>query len=107
MKVEQFYNKNQFHLWSTTKAVDYLQSYDSTVVKVEVKAKPNSNGLLKTASVYITLGRDWDYSTTTSKHVYLFLEEYGHINFDGITNKRLYVNKLIKDGVINYDANMR
>lgn len=96
MKVEQFINKNQFHMYGINDGVwcDILQSYNSVVVKIEKQSK-------------ITLGIDWDYSTTTSKHVYAFLEEYGNVNFYGITNKRAYINKLIKDGVINYDANMR
>lgn len=92
MKVEQFINKNQFHLYGA--GIDILQSYNSTVVSI------NNNGT-------ITLGFDWDYSTTTSKHVYMFLEEYGNINFYGIRNKRAYVNKLIQDGAIIYDENMR
>lgn len=96
MKVEQFYNKNHFHLYGMNNGVwcDMLQSYNSLVVKIERQDK-------------ITLGSDWDYSTTTSKHVYLFLEEYDNINFDGVKNKRAYVNRLIENGVINYDANMR
>ena len=91
MKVEQFYNKNQFHLYGEGKNI--LQSYNSTVVLVD------SEG--------ITLGSDWDYSTTTSKHVYLFLEEYGNINFYGITNKRNYVRKLIENGTIIFDSKLR
>lgn len=104
MKVEQFINKNQFHLWSLDKPIDYLQSYKSLVVKIDYTTRQTKE---QTTTITITLGRDWDYSTTTSKHVYAFLEEYGNINFFGITNKRAYVNKLIKDGVIEYDENMR
>lgn len=102
MKVEQFYNKNQFHLYDYTHEdynKDILQSYDSTVVSIE----SNNTDYQKV----IILGIDWDYSTTTSKHVYLFLEEYGNINFYGIKNKRAYVNKLISEGAIIYDENMR
>ena len=104
MKVEQFINKNQFHLWSLDKPIDYLQSYNSLVVKIDYTTKQTRT---QTTTITITLGRDWDYSMTTSKHVYLFLETYGRVNFNGITNKRAYVNKLIKDGVIEYDENMR
>ena len=93
MKVEQFYNKNQFHLYGEGK--DILQSYDSTVVVID------------RATREITLGEDWDYSTTTSKHVYLFLEDYGGINFYGVSNKRNYVRKMIENGTINYDSNLR
>jgi hypothetical protein len=104
MKVEQFYNRNQFHIWDTTKAVDYLQSYNSLVVKIEYKT---ADTIGQTTQRIITLGRDWDYSTTTSKHVYLFLEEYGNVNFYGITNKREYVRKLIENGTIQYDGGMK
>ena len=104
MKVEQFYNRNQFHIWDTTKAVDYLQSYNSLVVKVEIDT---TQEIGQKSRYIITLGRDWDYSTTTSKHVYLFLEEYGGINFDGVKNKRQYVNRLIQDGFIREDWSMR
>ena len=90
MKVEQFYAMNQFHLYGEGK--DLLQSYNSLVVKVE-KDK-------------ITLGRDWDYSTTTSKYVYMFLQEYTNIRFYGITNKRKYVQDLINEGKIIYDNSM-
>lgn len=91
MKVKQFYNKNQFLI--DGKEETCLQSYDSLVCEI------NLNG-------GITLGRDWDYSNTTAKHVYLFLEDYGNINFNNITNKRKYVNELIKNGKIKYDENM-
>ena len=104
MKVEQFYNRNQFHIWDTQKAVDYLQSYNSLVVKIEYKTRDEIG---QTTERVITLGRDWDYSTTTSKHVYMFLHDYGFIDFDGITNKREYVRKLIEDGTIKHDWSMR
>lgn len=112
MKVEQFINKNQFHLYSDMiyeqengKQIDILQSYDSTVIKIITIDYDNSVGACTDRT--ITLGVNWNYSNTTSKHVYAFLEEYGNINFNGITNKRAYINKLINDGVIQYDANMR
>lgn len=90
MKVCQFMNKNQFEIRDNNKL--YLQSYYSLVVEI-------SNGK-------IILGRDWDYSTTTSKHVYAFLKEYSNIGFYGVKNKRAYVNKLIKEGKIEYNENM-
>lgn len=93
MKVEQFYNKNQFHLYGEGK--DLLQSYNSLVVVIDPQNEDK-----------IILGRDWDYSTTTSKHVYLFLEEYGGISFYGISNKRAYVRKLIKENKIIEDLEL-
>ena len=102
MKVEQYEHANQFHKYDYTQStydIDCLQSYDRLVVKTSTNKY--------TGDKYTRLGYYWDYSTTTSKHVYAFLEEYGDINFYGITNKRAYVNKLIKDGVIKYDENMK
>ena len=84
MKVEQFIHANQFHLYGNGK--DILQSYDSKVVEIEYL-----NG-----KQVVTLGRDWDYSTTTSKHVYAFLEEYSKIRISD-TNKRQYINRLIEE----------
>lgn len=89
-KVEQFYNKNQFRIYG--EGENSLQSYDSLVCTIN--------------DLEIILGRDWDYSNTTSKHVYLFLEDYGDINFYGIKNKRQYINRLIAEKKIRYDENM-
>lgn len=85
MKVEQFLNRNQFHLYG--KNEDILQSYDSKVVEITY------NGCIEC----ITLGRDWNYSTTTSKHVYAFLDQYSRIRIDGVANKRKYINDLLKE----------
>lgn len=93
MKVEQFYNKNQFRLYG--EGQNLLQSYNSLVVKVNY-----------VDTMTITLGRDWDYSNTTSKHVYLFLEEYANISFNGVKNKRKYIQDLINQGKIIYDNSM-
>ena len=90
MKVKNFYNKNQFLIEEGEKKV--FQSYESTIAIVE--------------NDKIILGVDWNYSTTTSKHLYLFLEEYTNINFYGITNKRKYIEKLIKENKIIYDENL-
>ena len=86
MKVEQFLNRNQFHLYGDYK--DILQSYESKVVEIT-----NNPGCIQC----IILGRDWDYSTTTSKHVYAFLDEYSKVRIYGITNKRKYIRDLIEE----------
>lgn len=86
MKVEQFLNRNQFHLYGDNK--DILQSYDSKVVEIT-----NNRGCVQC----IILGRDWDYSTTTSKHVYAFLDVYSNVRICGVTNKRKYINELLRD----------
>lgn len=86
MKVEQFLNRNQFHLYGDNK--DVLQSYNSKVVEIT-----NNPGCVQC----IILGRDWDYSTTTSKHVYAFLDMYSNVKICGVTDKRKYINDLIKE----------
>lgn len=88
MKVEQFLNRNQFHLYDDTLNVDILQSYNSKVVEIT-----NNPGCIQC----IILGRDWDYSTTTSKHVYAFLDEYSNVSINGVANKRKYIRDLIEE----------
>lgn len=90
MKVEQFRVKNQFRIFGENKNI--LQSYNSTVVVLE--------------NDKIILGRNWDYSTTTIKYVYEFLEEFTSISFWNISNKREYIRKLIENGTIIYDEKL-
>lgn len=52
----------------------------------------------------LTLSQYWDYSNTTLKHLYCFIEEYV---FNGVvreilykSNKKAYVNKLIEDDLV-------
>ena len=95
MKVQQFYNKNQFLIEGN--GFKLLQSYSSQVAKIE-------NGVLY-------FGCDWDYSRTTLKHVYLFIndflnylndEQYGLLyDLSEKTNKHDYLKKLIKLNKIN------
>lgn len=62
MTVNNFYNKNQFVIHDDSGNV-FFQSYKSTVAKI-------------TDCGTLLFGRDWDYSDTTRKHLYLFLKEY-------------------------------
>lgn len=95
MKVEQFKVKNQFIIRDEDKV--FFQSYNSTIAKIE------KIGL----SREITLGADWDYSTTTSKYLYMFLEEEaGMYELYSQSNKRDYIKKLIKEGIIKYNENL-
>ena len=102
MKVEQFLNRNQFHLYGEFNGEIHhiLQSYDSKVVEI----------INKDGYQLVTLGRDWDYSTTTSKHVYAFLKEYLDYGFnfrpDRVKNKRKYVQSLIDDHTFGYSEEM-
>lgn len=86
MKVEQFLNRNQFHLYGDYKHI--LQSYKSKVVEIT-----NNPGCVQV----IQLGRDWDYSTTTSKHVYAFLDEYSKVRICEVVNKRKYIKNLLEE----------
>lgn len=88
MKVEQFYSLNQFHLYNNDN-IDILQSYNSKVVEITKNKLENSQK--------IVLGRDWDYSTTTSKYVYKFLDEFSKVRIYGVANKRKYINDLLEE----------
>lgn len=99
MKVKQFINKNQFVIEGEGKTI--FQSYDSTIAKIENRS--------------LTLYPDWDYSKTTLKHLYLFLDYYlCLLDFDYRTlvlevlnssNKKQTINKLINKGlfVVDYE----
>lgn len=96
MKVEQFYNKNQFIIFGGDAIVTF-QSYQSTIANFE------KNGNLN-------LFKDWDYSKTTLKHLYLFLEDYKSFASDFTknlidkvlksNNKKQAIQKLIDDELI-------
>lgn len=93
MKVEQFYNRNQFIIYGGDAMVT-LQSYNSIVAKI------NKQGTL-------ILGNDWNYSKTTLKHLYLFLNDFKYLASDFTknlidkvlksNNKKQAIQKLIDD----------
>ena len=105
MKVSNFYNKNQFVITGQEEII--FQSYDSTIARINLK------------SGELTLGYYWDYSKTTSKHLYLFINDYMiYLNYDiqkelknnsfnDTTNKRKVINKLIDSKIIYYDENLK
>lgn len=111
MKVEQYKALNQFHIYSDImyeqengEQVDILQSYDSSVVKIITTDYDNSYGACTDRT--ITLGRDWDYSKTTQKYVYMFLEEYGNVYFTPNNTKKTQVQNMIEQHKIIYDKKM-
>ena len=94
MYVEQLENKNQFVIKSKEGVA--FQSYNSVVAIIE-------KGVL-------TLGRDWDYSNTTRKHLYLFLNEYCYNVWSKVKNEpsiRKAIQKLIDENQINYDDDLQ
>lgn len=63
MKVTNFYdNKNQFIILGDNGEIEF-QSYDSIIAKI------SKSGTLE-------FSERWDYSKTTLKHLYIFLEKY-------------------------------
>lgn len=96
-KVKQFYNKNQFVIESNERVV--FQSYQSTCATID-----------KTGQ-HLTLGRDWDYSQTTRKHLYLFIETYCYnitiLKALECNNKREAIQKLIDNNKIIYDEDLK
>lgn len=73
---------NQFAI--DTKNAVYFQSYNSVVAKYDYRTKK------------VTLGKDWDYSNTTRRHLYQFLKYYTYCN----VSSRKEVLKLIEDKTI-------
>ena len=96
MKVEQFYNKNQFIIFGGDAMVTF-QSYNSIIANIDNRGTLN-------------LGNDWDYSKTTLEHLYLFLKDYKYMaqdytkklidNILNAKNKRQYIQKLIDNDEI-------
>lgn len=95
MKVENLENKNQFIIYGDDGAIEF-QSYNSRIARID------KNGVL-------SLSHHWDYSKTTLKHLYIFLDRYFY-NMDNFTqkelkgilyekcsNKRASIQKLIDD----------
>lgn len=102
-KVRQFYVKNQFVIEDDDKIT--FQSYESTVAIYDRKKH------------LLTLGKNWDYSTTTRKYLYMFINDYTYIKdeeencfidykLNNTANKRAYIQKLIDRKVINYDEEL-
>lgn len=98
MYIRQFYNKNQFLFYDERKIV--FQSYDSVIAEIDKK----------TGELFF--GSDWDYSNTTRKHLYLFLNDYKYEigadlyavifrrGFDDSKNKRQFLQNLIDQKII-------
>ena len=92
MKVQNFYNKNQFIIFGGDAIVTF-QSYNSIIAKID------KNGTL-------FLGKNWNYSKTTLKHLYLFINNYFSFlgdftqklfgyDFKNSKNKKAYIQNLI------------
>lgn len=101
LKIGQVENKNQFYYEDGFKSV--FQSYNSIIVIYQ-------NGKL-------IFGRDWDYSKTTLKHLYIYLNDY--LRLYGFryreelykalksNNRRKALQKMIDNGQIEYDCDLK
>lgn len=100
MKVRNLENKNQFIMENEKEII--FQSYDSIIAIVNKK------------SGVIVLGRDWDYSKTTMKHLYLFIDNEITYNenlkelFDTkySNNRRKSIQQLIDNNKIQYSEKL-
>lgn len=86
MKIYNLENKNQFVILGNNGEIEF-QSYDSLIARI------NKNGILE-------LSNRWDYSRTTLKHLYIFLDRY----FFNIDN---YMQKQLKDVLYGNCSNKR
>ena len=101
-KVENLRNKNQFVITTAKPFTLTFQSYESTIAHI------NEGGGLR-------LFKDFDYSRTTMKHLYIFLEESlpllnqetrEHIKQTlQSNNKRKALQELINKKKIAYELN--
>lgn len=74
---------NQFVI--KTASATYFQSYNSVICKLD--------------GISIILSKNWDYSRTTSKHLYIFLREMGFYNLSSAKE----VRKAINDGWVKLE----
>ena len=95
MKIYNLENKNQFVILGNNGEIEF-QSYNSLIARIE------KNGNL-------SLSNHWNYSRTTLKHLYIFLDRYFYnidefiqkelksILYGKCGNKRASIQKLIDD----------
>ena len=110
MKIENIVNSkgnkvaNQFVIRNEKENSISFQSYDSLICEVFL------NGGLEFKKV-VHFGKDWNYSTTTSKYLHYFLKNYAYIDelptkkdiLEGIERGHARMNENI---VILYDETM-
>lgn len=96
MKVHEM-SRNAYIIHNFETDEIFLQSYNSTVA------------VLDRESGIVTLGRHWDYSVTTLKHVYNFLEQYApsiSYNLCNSRTKKRSIERLIENNYIMYDVEL-
>jgi len=97
MKVNQLEHTNQFVI--SVNGCVCFQSYNSLIAIYDY------------ATQTLLLGCDFDYSNTTLKHLYRFIDTYCCYEIASIiynaTNKKQAIYNAIKHGVILYDYEMK
>lgn len=94
MLVEQLYNKNQFVIHDNNNNLIYFQSYNSLICKLDLNNK----------KLYVY--SDYDYSQTTKKHLYLFLNDYVYSVYKIIENSKNKIkdfNKMLNSVVNDFE----
>lgn len=97
---------NQFEIFADGQI--YFQSYESLVAEIDF-TKGLDNEVDDLFRGVIKLGRHWDYSRTTMKHLNTFLRNHASVVFDFYGDLEINaksIRKLIADGVIAYDVEM-
>ena len=88
MKNEIIKNFNNNNVIINVNGEVYFLSYYSTIATIK--------------NDKLTLFSKWDYSTTTKKYLYKFIEYYNILDLENVKNKTNYINKLINENKINY-----
>ena len=93
--VYQLEHANQFVITSGSKKI--FQSYESVCA------------IYDTEECTLTLGRNWDYSNTTLRHLYLFIDRVCNTYALGLPYhpKKKDIQKAINKGAIAYDEDLR
>ena len=87
--------KNQFVIFDEKRNTITFQSYQSTICIVD------NNGGLGFDRV-VTIGKDWNYSATTTKHFYAFLNQQGL----GILANKKAIKKALDRGYVRLDQSI-
>lgn len=74
---------NQFVI--KTENATYFQSYNSVICKLD--------------GINVILSRNWDYSNTTRKHLYIFFRQNGYYNLSSAKE----VRDAIKNGIVTLE----
>lgn len=97
LKVYQLRHANQFIIHAN--GCVCFQSYDSLIAIYDYETQT------------LLLGRDFDYSITTLRHLYMFINDYCSYEIASIinnaNNSKQALLKAIKQGVILYDYEMK